>query len=97
MLECKLWNSKAVTKTVKGAKVMGFIKTCDQYHHKCNFGPGFSSFIVSLPPFCCREIDFRKMLPGVDDNSLEERFARETCVKMNRYNFFNSKMHFLVM
>ena len=49
MFESKLWYSKTVNKNVKGAKMMGFIKTCDQYPHKFNFGHFFLSLrVISL-------------------------------------------------
>ena len=38
MLESKLWHSETETKHVKNAKMMRFIKTCNHYCHKFNFG-----------------------------------------------------------
>ena len=48
-LESKLWHGKTETKNEKVAKMVEFIKTCDQYPRKFNFGHLFSSII--LPPF----------------------------------------------
>ena len=42
--EPKLWYSKTVNKNVEGAKMMEFIKTCDQYPH--NF---FQLYQSNLP------------------------------------------------
>ena len=50
MLEAKLWHSKAETKNAKVAKLVEFIKTCDQYPCRLNFGDFFNSII--LPIFC---------------------------------------------
>ena len=38
MVESNLWYIKAANKKVKGAKMIGFIKTCDQCSHKIKFG-----------------------------------------------------------
>ena len=51
MIESKIWHNKTEIKNVKVVKTVEFIKTCDQYPHKFNFGHFFSSII--LPPFCC--------------------------------------------
>ena len=56
MLEFKLWYNKTETKNVKVAKMVEFIKTCDQYPRKFNFGQ-FFSFII-LPSFWGK-IDFK--------------------------------------
>ena len=65
MLECKLWHIKAVSKTVKGANMVEFIKTCNQYPHKFNFGHFFSSLIVSSPsPISAGGNTFSKKLDG---------------------------------
>ena len=53
MLESKLWHSETETKNVKGVKMVGFIKTCDQYLF---FLLSHSFFL----PFS--EIDFTKPL-----------------------------------
>ena len=45
----KLWLSKTETKYVKGEKLVGFIKTCDQYPHTFNFSHCVSFLIVSSP------------------------------------------------
>ena len=37
MLETKLWHNKTEIKNVKVAKMMEFIKTCDQYPCRFNF------------------------------------------------------------
>ena len=52
MLESKLWlkTEKETKKKLKGAKMVGFIKTCEQYSHKFNFGHFFSSIVSSTPP-----------------------------------------------
>ena len=36
---------KTLTKNVKSAKMVGSIKSFEQYSHKTNFGPFFSSAI----------------------------------------------------
>ena len=33
--------TKTVTKNVKGEKMVGFVNTCDFYHHKLKFGHFF--------------------------------------------------------
>ena len=50
------YDSKTETKNVKGAEMVGFIKTCDQYPHKFNVGHFFCSLIFSPPPFLLGEI-----------------------------------------
>ena len=49
------------TKNMKGAKMMGFIKICDQYPRRFNFG---HFFIIST-------------CPGGDDKNLGESFPWE--------------------
>ena len=44
MLESKLLYNKTETKNVKVAKIVEFIKTCNQYPCKFNFGHFFRSF-----------------------------------------------------
>ena len=48
MLETKLWHNKIDTKNVKVAKMMEFIKTCDQYPHRFNFDNFFNSITVDV-------------------------------------------------
>ena len=48
MLESELWHNKTGTSNAKVAKMMEFIKTCDQYPRKFNFGHLFSSIILPL-------------------------------------------------
>ena len=48
MLQSKLWHKKTGTKNVKVAEMVEFIKTCDQYSRKFNFGHFFSSIILLL-------------------------------------------------
>ena len=48
MLESELRHNKTGTNNVKVAKMMEFIKTCDQYPRKFNFGHLFSSIILPL-------------------------------------------------
>ena len=79
-----------------------FIKTCDQYPCKFNFGHFFSSLI--LLPFCWEKI--QKMLCGgngkfppawsVNDKNLGEIFALGHS-KNEQIHFFDSQMHFLVI
>ena len=37
MIESKLWHNKTETKNVKVAKMVEFIKTCEQYHRRSFF------------------------------------------------------------
>ena len=79
MLEAKLWHNKTEIKTVKVSKMVGFIRTCDQYPHKINFDNFFNSMILILPqrptpsssppPLSAREkIDLQKLLFGRNGN-----------------------------
>ena len=60
MLESKLWYNKTDIKSVKGAKMVEFIKTCDYYPCKFNFGRFFMSIILSF--FCWQKIGFPGLL-----------------------------------
>ena len=60
MLESKLWYNKTDIKNVKGAKMVEFIKTCDYYPCKFNFGRFFMSIILSF--FCWQKIGFPGLL-----------------------------------
>ena len=61
MLESKLkYNKKKTKKTAMGAKMVEFIKTCDQYPYKFSFCYFFSSILFLL--FCLGEI--QKVLLG---------------------------------
>ena len=53
--------AKTETKNVKVAKMVEFIKTCDQHPHKFNFGHFFSSLI--LPPFFWGKNPFGDVTP----------------------------------
>ena len=55
--------AKQNQKNVKVAKMVEFIKTCDQYAHRFNFGNFFNSIIL-LPRFCWGKIDLQKTLFG---------------------------------
>ena len=80
MLEAKLWHNKTEIKTVKVSKMVGFIRTCDQYPHRINFDNFFNSMILILPqrpipasppppPLSAGEkIDLQKMLFGRNGN-----------------------------
>ena len=57
MLETKLWHNKTEIKNVKVAKMMEFIKTCDQYPCRFNFCNLFNS--ITLPPVL---LEKKKML-----------------------------------
>ena len=48
MLEFNLWHNKTETKNVKVAKVVEFIKTCNQYPRRFTFGHFFSFVILPL-------------------------------------------------
>ena len=39
-----------------------FIRPCDKYSHKSNFGHWYLVPSPSLLPYCCGEIDYQKML-----------------------------------
>ena len=56
ILESKLWHNKTETKNVKVAKMVEFIKACNQYPRKFNF----SHFFRKL---CSEEMD-NFLLPG---------------------------------
>ena len=69
MLKAGLLQNKTETKSVKIAKMVEFIKTCDQCPRRFNFGSFFSSIIL-LPPFCWEKYIFRKRCSGGMDNFL---------------------------
>ena len=48
MLEVKSWHNKTETKNVKVPKVVEFIKICDQYPRRFNFGNFFNSTILQV-------------------------------------------------
>ena len=53
MSEAKLWHNKAEAECVKVAKMVEFIKTCDQYPRRFNFGNFFNS--ITPPSFLLGE------------------------------------------
>ena len=53
MLESKLWHNKTETKNVNVAKMVEFIKTCDEFLRRFNFGNLFNS--IMLPSLCWRK------------------------------------------
>ena len=76
----KLWRIKIETKNKKDAKMVGFIKTCNQYTHKFNLVI-FSALSVSSPPFsaggyifkkCCLEEMGNFLLLAGDDKNLRK-------------------------
>ena len=76
MTESKLWHNKTEIKNVKLAKMVEFIKTCDQIPHKFNFGHFFSSIISPL--FCWGKNKFSENavpVKWVISFCLGERFA----------------------
>ena len=69
MLEAKLWHSKTETNNVKVAKMVNFIKTCDQYPRRFNF-VNFCYSII-LPSLSAGEkYIFRKCCSGGMSNFL---------------------------
>ena len=52
----KLWRIKIETKNKKDAKMVGFIKTCNQYTHKFNLVIFFQLFQFLLPPFLLGDV-----------------------------------------
>ena len=81
---------------------MKFIKTCDQYPCKFNFGHFFSSTI--LLPFCWEKIQktlLRDMvnflLPGVVMIRTWGRFLLRYISKNEKIQLFDSQMHFPVI
>ena len=54
MLDAKLWHNKTETKNEKDAEMVEFIKTCDQYPYRLNFGNFFNS-IIFHHSFCWGE------------------------------------------
>ena len=83
MLEAKLWHNKTKTKNVKVPKMVEFIKPCDQYPRRFNFGNFFNSIIL-FPRFCwwknrssenaVRE-EWAISLSGGNDKNLQESLA----------------------
>ena len=63
MLEAKLLHNKTQTKNVKVAKMVEYIKTCDQYPCNFNFGNFFNSIILS-PTFLLRKKISEKAADG---------------------------------
>ena len=66
-VESKLCQNKK--KNVKRAEMVGFIKTCDQYPHKFNFGHFFRSLVV-FPFFAGGKQSFKKQCLGEMGDSL---------------------------
>ena len=60
MLESKLWYNKTDIKNGKVAKMVEFIKACDHYPCKFNFGCFFMSIIQFT--FCWQKIGFPGLL-----------------------------------
>ena len=61
MLETKLWHNKPDNKNIKVAKMVEFIKTCDQYPCRFNFGIFFQ--FDNPPSLSAKEkIDLQKTL-----------------------------------
>ena len=63
---------------MKGAE-MWFMKPCDQYLYKFNFGH-FFSFLRAL-----------SLCLGGDDKNFGESFGWETLIKMTRFSFLTPK------
>ena len=83
MLETKLWHNKTETENVKVAKMTEFIKTCDQYPRRLNFGDFFNSIILP-PTFIWGKTDLQKTLfwvisscLGGNDKNQGESFSWE--------------------
>ena len=93
MLEAKLWHSKTKTKNVKAAKMVVFIKTCDQYPSRFNFGNFFYSIMLfypltrplppSLVPFLLGKIRF-------SENSVREEWVISFCQDRSDRNLGHS-------
>ena len=62
MLEPKLWYNKTESENAMVTEIVEFIKSCDQYPLKFNFGKFFNSEI--LPRFCWGKYIFRKLCLG---------------------------------
>ena len=74
MLEAKLCHNKTETKNAKVAKMVEFIKTCDQYPRRFKFGHFFNSIIRPFRKRCLGGIG-NFLLPGGNDKILGESFA----------------------
>ena len=103
MLESKLKYNRTETKTAMVAKMVEFIKTCDQYPYKFNFCHFFSSII--LLPFCWGK--YKKRCLGEMVNFLLPRqevmirtwgkFLLRDRSKNAQIQLFDSHMHFPVI
>ena len=91
MLEAKLWHNETEIKNVKVAKIVEFIKTCDQYPRRFSFSNFCNSIIIPPspppPPFCLGENRSSEnavrqewvisFCLGGDDENLAQSFAWE--------------------
>ena len=83
MLEAKLWHSKTETNNVKVAKMVNFIKTCDQYPRRFNFVnfcysiilPSLSAGEKYIFRKCCSGGMSNFLLPGGNYKNLGESFG----------------------
>ena len=79
MLVTKLWHGKTESKNVKAAKMVEFIKTCDQCPpRRFNFGNFFNSIILP-PPFCWGK-------NRSSENAVREEWAISFCLWGNDKN-----------
>ena len=99
MLEAKLLHNKTETKTIKVAKMVKFIITCNQYF--VNFGNFFNYINLSLL-FLLRKKYLQKMLFGWNGQFLSAwgimiktwgRVLLGGMVKKEQIQFFDSQMY----
>ena len=102
MRESRLWYNKTETKNAKVAKMVEFIKTCDQYRRKFNFHHFFSSIIS---PVSARG-KYKKHCSGKMSNFLDPGVVMTKnggiillgdMSKVKEIQFFLTQMHFPVI
>ena len=103
MLESKLWHSKTETKNVNVAKMVEFIKTCDEFPRRFNFGNLFNS--IMLPPLYWRKnrssenavreewVSFSLGGGGGNDKKTLGRVLLEGMSKNEQIQFFDSQIY----
>ena len=102
MLETKLWHNKTETKNVKVTRMAEFIKTCDQYPRRLNFGDFFNSIILP-PTFIWGKTDLQKTLFWVISSCLGIMIKTRGRVflggmsKNELIQFFDSQMYLPVI
>ena len=104
MLEAKLWRNKTETNNVKVAKMVEFIKICDQYPRRFNFG-NFLNVIILFPHSAGEKKIFRKRcLEGMGNSFCLGgngknlgRILLGSMSKNEQIQFFDSQMYLPVI